>query len=813
DKSVQVKFSSPVTVEEDDESKGKSVDLSSVKIRKNFNETAFFYPFLQTNEEGDVIISFTAPEALTKWKFMGFAHTRYLKYGFTEKEIVTQKDLMLMPNAPRFFREGDKIIFSAKISNISTNDLSGTANLILFDATTMKPIDSLFKNLNTAKSFEAKKGQSAALNWELNVPQGIQAVTYRIVAKAGNFSDGEEMTIPVLPNRMLVTESLPLPVRGKQTKDFLFANLLNSKSSATLVNHKLTLEYTSNPAWYAVQALPYLMEYPYECAEQVFSRYYANSIASVIANSNPKIMAVFDSWKKFTPDAFLSNLQKNQELKSVILEETPWVLDAKDENKSKQNIALLFDLNKMSDELERAMKKLQQMQTAGGAWPWFAGMPDDRYVTQHIVTGMGHLKRLGIKDISENKNTTLMTKKAIEYLDNCIKNDYDNILKYTKKEDLNKNHLSSIQIQYLYARSYFIYDYEIVKKNKDAFDYFKNQAKKYWLDNNKYLQGMLALAFNRMNDKNFANDILKSLKEKLIYSEEMGAYWKDINAGYYWHQAPIETQALMIEAFDEIANDAKTVEELKIWLLKQKQTQNWKTTKATVEACYALLLRGTDFLADDILVKINLGNIEVDPNKIDDVKVEAGTGYFKTSWSGNNINPEMGKIKISKTTDGIAWGALYWQYFEQLDKIKTQETNLKIQKKLFIERNTPTGPVIEPISETNKLKVGDKIIVRIEIRSDRDMEYVHLKDMRASGTEPINVLSQYKYQGGLGYYESTKDASTNFFISYLPKGTYVFEYSLKVTHNGDFSNGITTIQCMYAPEFTSHSEGVRITVE
>ena len=371
------------------------------------------------------------------------------------------------------------------------------------------------------------------------------------------------------------------------------------------------------------------------------------------------------------------------------------------------------------------------------------------------------------------------------------------------------------QIQYLYARSFFK-DIKLSNRNKEAYDYYFNQAKKYWTKTSIYFQGMIALTLNRDDNSKSENptekQILKSLKERSINNDEMGMYWKNNVSGYYWYEAPIEVQALMIEAFDEIANDKTSVENLKKWLLKQKQTQNWRTTKATTEAIYALLLKGTDLLASDKIVDIKIGNKTIDPKKIDGVNVEAGTGYFKTSWNGSEITPEMGKITITKKDNGIAWGAVYWQYFENLDKITKHKTPIYIEKKLFVEEKTNSGTVINPVEKTN-LKIGDKIIVRIEIRVDRKMEYVHMKDMRASGLEPINVISRYKYQDGLGYYESTKDASTNFFISNLPKGTFVFEYPLRVTHSGNFSNGITTIQCMYAPEFTSHSEGIRISVK
>jgi hypothetical protein len=789
----------------------KAEDLSKVESRSNFAETAFFYPQLETDKDGTVIIKFTIPESLTKWKMMGFAHTKDLKFGQIQKELQTQKELMVVPNAPRFFREGDNMEFSAKITNLSENDLNGNAQLYLYDATSMKDITATITK-DGQRAFTSKKGQSSFVSWNISIPEGVGAITYKVVAKAGNFSDGEEMALPVLTNRMLVTETLPLPIRGNQSKTFSFEKLkTQSNGSTTLRNHKLTLEFTSNPAWYAVQALPYLMEYPYECAEQTFSRFYANSIASHIANSSPKIKAVFDSWKN-TPDskALLSNLEKNQELKSLMLEETPWVLDAKDETERKKRVALLFDLNKMSSELGRALKKLEKMQTPNGGFPWFEGMRDDRYITQHIVTGMGHLDHLGIKNVRSDASVWKMTKDAVKYLDNRIREDYEWILKYDKA-NLDKNHLSYQQIQYLYARSYFK-DIPVNPFNQKAFDYYKGQSKKYWLENSRYMQGMIALALHRYDEKTIPQDIMKSLKENALNSEEMGMYWKENYAGYYWYQAPIEAQALLIEAFDEVSNDKKAVDDLKVWLLKSKQTQDWKTTKATTEAVYALLLRGTDWLSTESNVEITVGDIKVDPKKLDGAKQEAGTGYFKTSWSGGDIKPSMGTIIVNKKDEGVSWGAMYWQYFEQLDKITPSKTPLVLKKQLFLQKNTDAGPVIEPISEKTTLKVGDKIKVRIELRVDRDMEYVQMKDMRASGFEPTNVISSYKWQDGLGYYESTRDAATNFFFDRLPKGTYVFEYPLVVTHNGNFSNGITSIQCMYAPEFSSNSEGIRVKV-
>ena len=801
---------------------GKSLGakkIEEVKVRKNFNETAFFFPQLKTDAEGNVEFSFTIPEALTQWKLLTLAHTKNAASGYTEKTMVTQKPLMVQPNAPRFIREGDKMEFSAKVVNLTDKEVTGTAVLELIDATTNAPIDGWFKNIFPTQFFTVAAGQSSALKFPMEVPFNFNsAMSYRIVAKTSEASDGEEMAIPVLTNRMLVTESMPLNVRGTNTKTFKFEKLLNSASSTTLSNHALTVEYTSNPAWYAVQALPYLMEYPYECAEQTFNRYYANTLASFVSNSNPKIKAVLEKWKNLDTAALMSNLQKNEELKSALLQETPWVLEAQNEALQKKNIALLFDMVKMSAEQEKAFNKLKEIQLDNGGFSWFKGGRDDRYMTQYIITGVGHLRKLGALNSSNYENVKAIVDKAVPYLDKKIKEDYDDLIKYKVK--LSNNNTSFQQIQYLYMRSFFS-EIKTAASSQKAVDYYKGQIKKYWLQNSKYMQGMIALALHRGKDAATPKAIIKSLKENAIYKEEMGMYWKDWanGGGYYWHQAPIESQAMMIEAFTDIDGNATTVDYLKTWLLKQKQTQNWKTTKATAEACYALLLGGSNWLAEEKEVSINLGNSILISSKDD--ATQAGTGYFKKRVDGEKVKAEMGNITVNLNSStskplnqtSTSWGSVYWQYFEDLDKITSAETPLKLKKQLFKEVNTDKGPSLVAINDGDELKVGDKVKVRIELKVDRDMEYVHMKDMRAACMEPTNFISEYKWQGGLGYYESTKDASTNFFFSWLSRGSYVFEYPMFVTHTGNFSNGITTIQCMYAPEFTSHTEGIRVNVE
>ncbi len=827
----------------------KEISFDNVQIRKNIQETAFFFPHLKTDAKGNVSFSFTTPEALTQWKLQLLAHTKSLESAVTTLETVTQKEMMIIPNAPRFLREGDEITISTKIANLTDKQLSGEAKLVLTDAVTNTDISKKLlitshegempeaegaggaagseSQAEPSRNFKVDSMGNTQVAWRLKIPDGIQAVQYKIIAKAGDFSDGEQNLLPVLTNRMLVTETLPMWVRSNQTKTFTL-DKLKENTSTSLKNHKLTLEITSNPAWYAVQALPFLMEYPYDCNEQTFARYYANSLASHIANSNPRIREVFKQWAN--SDALLSNLEKNEELKSLLIQETPWLRDAQSETEQKKRIALLFNLDKMKNEQANALNKLQHNQNPSGAWAWFNGGRDNRFITQHIVIGMGHLEKLvstapGVSagkrgnstsaagsegEHGRNSGLAEMLENAIAYLDAEFIDEYDSMKNHTS--DSNDDHLSRTQIHYLYMRSFFP-DIKTSKKVDEITVYYKEQAQKYWTKKGLYTKGMLALVLHRMNDSVTSNKILRTLKENSITSDELGMYWKGNTASWYWYKAPIETQALMIETFGEIQNDTKTSDNLKVWLLKNRQANQWSTTKATTEALYALLLQGSDWLSVNDAVDVLVGGDKIAPSQFENVKVEAGTGYYKTSWEANEIKPKMAEVQISKKGEGIAWGALYWQYFEDLDKITSAETPLTLQKKLFLKKNTKTGEEISEITKNSDLKVGDLVRVRIELRADRDMEFLHMKDMRAAGFEPINVRSQYKWQDGLGYYESTKDASTHFFFDYLPKGVYVFEYDLRVNNAGEFSNGITTIQSMYAPEFSSHSEGIRVKVD
>ena len=774
-----------------------------IKMRSDFSETVFFNPHLKTDKDGSVKLGFTAPQSLTRWKFMGLATTQDLKIGTITEEVVTRKQLMITPNYPRFLREGDKLVFQVKVNVLDSTVLTTNSSLELMDALTGEKLNAKFKTRQL--SFE---NGSAFATWEFDVPEGISAIKFTTKAWSEKHSDGEEKTIPVLSNRMLVTEAMPLPVRGKGIHNFTFSKLKDN-TSESLRNHSLTLEFTPNPVWLAVLSLPYMMEYPYECSEQIFSRYYANAIGTHLANSDPTIKRVFDQWKSAAQnkegDAFLSELEKNPELKQALLRETPWVREAQNETEQRKRIGELFDVNRMETELAISLKKLRQNQRADGGWGWFNGLRSDMYITRHIVAGFGKMRKMGVWEM--DAETESMLKKAIAFLDKEM------VIYYDRRELKNKDYRPGwIDLHMTYARSFWLDDFSLTGKAKTTYNAIVKTIRQKWMKLDASQKGLAAVILNRSGFEADAQKVIVSLRETAISSEEFGAYWA-MDKGYYWYQAPIENHVMILEAFDEVAQDADMVREMNIWLLKQKQTQSWETTKATAEACYALLSTGAPDFETQPLVSIQLGNETVDPRIDEDLKSEAGTGYFKTNWTKKSITPEMGNVTVTKDNDGVAWGAVYWQYFEDLDKITgAQDNPIKMTREVMLLDDTKDGQIMKSLDENTSLSVGDRVRVKVILETDRHMEYVHLKDMRAASFEPRKQLSGAEYQEGMSYYRSTTDAAMNFFFSYLPKGTFVFEYDLNVTQAGTFSNGISQLQCMYAPEFTTHSEGVKLKI-
>ena len=768
---------------------GSSEELAEtgdIQIRENFAETAFFYPQLRTNEKGEVSISFVLPESLTRWKFMGLAHTRNVDYGKIEATATASKEFMLQPNMPRFVRVGDKANIAASLMNLSDKGVKGTVRMELFNPETEKVFYS------QKQKFDVKGGETGHVNFTFEVGDKYAVMACRMVADGDTFSDGEQRYIPVLTDKQWVTETVPLNVNGEGAHIFSLENLFN-KHSKTASEQRLTVEFTAHPAWYAVQALPVVANPQNEDALSWATAYYAHSLAACIVKENPRIKQVFDSWKAQggTKETFMSNLQKNQELKNILLAETPWLTEATNEAEQKQRIATLFDLNTMNSQLAVSVEKLGELQNADGAWSWYKGMQGSRYVTTQVMEMLVRLNALTHQDADSRMQP--MIQKGFEYLGKQAAEEYKSMKEAEKKGAVGLRPSEQV-LRYLYI---CVLDGKAPvdkKVNQYFIDKLSGEGKELTI----YGKALGAIILQQAGKVAEAKLFMQSLMEYSVVTDEMGRYFDTPKARYSWFSYKIPTEVAAMEAIQRITKDTKAIDEMKRWLLKQKQTQTWETPIATADAVYALMATGaSDLLANTGGVEITLGK-EMIRTPVDDA-----IGYIKKTVIGDVMN--IKKVRVDKEGTGMGWGAVYAQYLESMDQIGEQGNGLSVSRQLY------KGD--EALNESAPLKVGDKITVRLTVKADRDMDFVQIKDDRAACMEPLQAVSGFRWSNGLGYYQATKDASTQFFIDQMRKGTYVIEYQVYVNRTGEYQTGIATVQSAYAPEFGGHTGGYRVMVE
>lgn len=774
-------------------------------IRNDFSESLFFMPELKSDSLGNIKLSFTMNDALTRWKFMLLAHRADIAHGYAEKYIVSSLPVMLQTNAPRFLREGDEIKYAVTLTNTTKEDISGKVTFKAFQGETGQDWTTKlgFNNEFIYVTVPAGKTVPMFLPFKIPAKVGLNSLNLLIKFTSGDFGDAVKEWIPILPSQILVTEAKPFLLRKNEKIDIA---LPHKNEGNDLVKENFNLQITTHPAWIALKSLPYLMENPYDGNEQLFNKLYANVLGTHLLSQYPTISNVLNEWKN--TGSLAAELEKNESLKSALLKETPWVVEAKNEGEQRLKIAELLEVPKMTKQVNTLSKLLADRQLYNGSWSWFPGGNSHWYITQYILGGWGKLKKLGL--LGPN-NTQRFIDNANQFCDDQMLNYYREIIK-TKDDEVV---LSDIIIHYLYTQSFFK-DRVISSQVKEALAYFDALAKKKWLTMSLLQQGQLALFWFRNGEMEMAKKVIYSLNDRSIKSKDLGMYWKMKN-GFRWYENQVEIQSLLIEAFAETGFINQHLSELKLALLLNKQTNSWSTTKETADAIYALLGGGNEKLAVGETYPVSISfdpKLNKEMTESIDLAMkspEASTGFFQKNWKKGELSNEIKSVKIENNLSDVVWGAAFWQYFKEINQIEAYNSPfLSVSRTLYVKKVSTSGEVLTLVDTKNTVKIGDKLVVRLTVKADRDMEFIHLNDKRAAGFEPESVLSGYVFKEKLYYFESSSDVGTDFFIDFLPKGTFIIDYPVKVNAEGAFMLGTSTIQCMYAPEFGSHTKGDKI---
>ena len=764
-------------------------------LRTNFAETAFFYPQLRTNERGEVVVAFTLPQSLTRWNFRGYTHTKDMQTGLLEASVVSAKEFMLRPNLPRFFRMGDQARVAATVSNLTEGTIKGRVTLQLFDPTTEKVI------LTRREKFEAEAGRNAAVGFAFDVDDRYPLLGVRLTADGDNFSDGEHHVLPVLSNQEYVTETLTFDLKGNDACTLRLDTLFNHNSS-TATQRRLTVEVTGNPAWMAIQALPSLTQPDGENAISWAVAYYANTLAATIAQSQPRIREVIEAWQASgqSKETFLSRLEQNEDLKNILLSETPWLAEATSDTERMQRLVQLFDTNRQRNLTLSALTRLKELQGEDGAWSWYKGMGSSRNITTYIATLLVRLPLLTGSPL--DADASAMKQCAFAYLHQEALKEYKR-LREAERKGTQITALSPDAFDYLYLLAL---DVDAMKQaDKEVHNYFLSFLPRQLTTASIQRKAQAAVILQAAGRKADAQSFEASLKEHLVQEKTMGAHFA-FNDGYYsWGMMPVTAHVAAMEALSRFEGNASVIEEMKRWLLKQKQTTQWNTPVASADAIYALLCNGRNWLADRGDVTLILGHERLRTTDASARSLQ-GLGYIKETYEEGNAALKARTLEVEKHDEGMAWGAVYAQYLSPVADVRAQSTGLSIEKQCFVERKTAFGrSELHPLEKEGGLRVGDKLVIRLVLCLDRAMDYVQLKDSRAACLEPTATLSGYRWMGGFGYYAETKDASTRFFFDHLGKGTYVLEYSCRVSQVGTYQSGLATVQCAYAPEMAAHS--------
>lgn len=750
---------------------------SRMSIRENLSETAFFFPALLSDDKGNVSLKFTLPESVTTWQFMGLAHDKAMRHGMLKDEIVAQKTVMVQPNMPRFVRMGDHATLSARIISTSKRVVEGTVQLELLNPETEGVVFSKEQSCRLQPDTTVSVAFDFDVNHLLAAHPQLSLLIARVTVSGKGYNDGEQHYLPVLPAKEWVTTTLPFTQHAPGTKTIDLKQLFPVDDAA----NRLTIEYTNNPAWLMVQALPSMGTPDGDNAISLSAAYYANSIGRYLLNEAPQLKSTISLWKqeKGSETSLMSSLEKNQSLKTMVLEETPWVADASKESEQKQQLVTFFEPNTMDYRLNSALDKLSKLQNPDGSFCWWKGMSGSRYMTTAVVKMLVRLNAL----IGKQQVTTPIIRQALAYLDKKAAEEVAQ-LKELKAKGSKNLAPSEAACDYLYIHAL------AERPSTSTVKYLVDLLAKKPSALTIYGKANSAIILSQYGKHELAKEYLQSINEYSVYKEEMGRYFDTPRAQYTWCDYRIPSQVAAIEATKRLRPGDPSIEEMQRWLLQSKRTQAWDTPINSVNAVFAFLHGATEKLTQSSQDAV----IKIDNQPVALPKATAGLGYVKVSKPGKDVRT----LAVSKTSAGTSWGAVYAQFMQNSTEVASQSSGIKVTRTLLYNGKPATS-----------LKVGDRVTVRIEIEADRDYDFVQLQDKRAACLEPIGQLSGYHQ----GYYCAPKDNATNYYFDRLGKGKHRIETDYYIDRAGTYQTGICTIQCAYSPEYNGREAAKTLNIQ
>lgn len=710
-----------------------TVAKEEVSLRTNFAETAFFYPQLRTDSAGEVNLEFTLPESLTEWKFMGLAHTQTMDYGSLSAEVIARKEYMLQPHWPRFVRVGDRVTVVASLTNLSEVAVGSQVQFELLTPDTKRRI------AKQQRPITVQARETGTIAFEFKVPKEYEGLIVRMTAESERFSDGEQRYLPVLNNQERMVESVLLDVHAPGTSTFSLEELFN-RHSKTVTHPRMWVEFTNNPLVYAVQALPVLRNPDNQNALSWAAAYYANSLTDYLVRVKP---------------LWAESLQTDS----------------------------------LSERISEALGKLKDLQEEDGAWSWYKGMSGSRYMTTQIVELMARLQRMTGRPLEAA--SAAMYQKAFTFLTKEAAHEKARMQEAEKRGVVHG--LPSEQVlRYLYVTALS----RPSDLSSEMNTYFIHRLVKQSASQTIYGKALAAIVLHYAGKEAEAREYLQSLLEYSVVTERMGRYFDTKQAPYSWFSYKIPAQVAAMEALQLLHEDEQALEQMKQWLLKQKQVQAWETPIATVNAVYALLTMGKVELQPTGTTELVVGKevLRTPDNPLGKVKQEI-PGKVTA----------IDKVVVKKKSAGIGWGAVYAVFEEALEKVASQGRELKVERSLY--RNG------KPLSDQEILEVGDQLTIRLTVTSDRDLDFVQIKDEYAACLEPVQALSGIHRGATVGYYQEIRDASTSFFVDKLYKGVHHLEYKVTVAFRGQYRQGIPRVRSVYAPEMNGHGDSRSLLVK